>query len=82
RQGTSEVIHCLPPVSGRQQVAGKDVSWKLNTGLPFGNPLSHPFFPCLYEGAPLPTHSLLSSRAGLPLHRGIGHPQAHGPLLS
>jgi hypothetical protein len=25
-------------------------------GLPFRNPLSHPFSPCLYEGAPPPTH--------------------------
>ena len=28
-------------------------------GLPFRNPLSHPPFPCLYEGAPPPTHSCL-----------------------
>jgi hypothetical protein len=25
-------------------------------GLPFGNPLSHPYSPCLYEGAPPPSH--------------------------
>jgi hypothetical protein len=32
-------------------------------GLPFGNPLSHPLSPCLYKGAPPPTHSCPSTLA-------------------
>jgi hypothetical protein len=50
-------------------------------GLPFGNPLTHPPSPCLYESVPPPTHPLLSSLLGIPLHWGIEHPQAQGPLL-
>ena len=39
-------------------------------------------FPCLYEGAPPPTHSFLPSCPGIPLHWGIEHTQAQGPLLT
>jgi hypothetical protein len=52
----------------------------LFSGLPFGNPLSHPPSPCLYEGA-LPSYPLPSFCPGIPLHWGMGHPQAQGPLL-
>jgi hypothetical protein len=45
------------------------------SGLPFGNPLSHPSSPCLNEGVP-PTHPLPSSCPGIPLYWGIKHPQA------
>jgi hypothetical protein len=48
-------------------------------GLPFGNPLSSPLSPYLYEGAPSPTHPLPSSRPGIPLHWGIKHPQVQAP---
>jgi hypothetical protein len=41
----------------------------------------YPPSPCLYEGAPLPTHPLLLSCPGIPLHWGIEPPQAQGPLL-
>jgi hypothetical protein len=38
-------------------------------GLPFGKPLTHPPFPCLYEGAPPPTTPIL-----LPWHSPtLGH---------
>ena len=37
--------------------------------------------PCLYEGASTPTHPLPSSCLGIPLHWGIAHPRAQGPLL-
>jgi hypothetical protein len=47
---------------------------------PLQNPPSHPPSPCLYEGAPPPTHSCLSL-PGIPLHWGIEHPQVQGPLL-
>ena len=50
-------------------------------GLTFGNSLSHPLSPCLYEGIHPPTYPLPSSCPGLPLHWGIEHPQAQGPLL-
>ena len=36
---------------------------------------------CLYEGDPPPTHPLLPSRPGIPLHWGIEHPQVQGPFL-
>jgi hypothetical protein len=49
-------------------------------GLPF-RPPSHPPSLCFYEGAHPPTHPLLSSRPGIPLHWDIEHPQAQGPLL-
>jgi hypothetical protein len=45
--------------------------------LSFENPPS----PCLYYSAPPPTNSLPSSCPGIPLHLGIEHPQAQGPLL-
>jgi hypothetical protein len=44
---------------------------------PLRNPPSHSPSPCLYEGAPPPTHSC----PGILLHWGIEHPQAQGPLL-
>ena len=50
-------------------------------GLPFGDPLFHSPSLCLYEGAPPPTHPLSSSHPGIPLHQGVEHPQAQGPLL-
>jgi hypothetical protein len=36
--------------------------------------------PCLYEGDLSSTHSFLSSLQGIPLHWGIKHSQAQGPL--
>ena len=50
-------------------------------GIPFRNPLSDPPSSCLYEGASPTTHRLLLSHPGIPLHWGIKHPQAQGPLL-
>ena len=50
-------------------------------GVPFRNPLSDPPSSCLYEGASPTTHRLLLSHPGIPLHWGIKHPQAQGPLL-
>jgi hypothetical protein len=47
-------------------------------GLPFGNPLSHSLFPCLYENAPAPTYPLLSSRPGITIHWGIKQSLAQG----
>ena len=49
-------------------------------GLPFRTPLSHPHLPRLLWGCSL-THLLPSSPPGIPLQRGIEHPQAWGPLL-
>ncbi len=40
-------------------------------GLPSGNPLSHPFPPCLYKGAPPPIYSLSPSHYGISLPWGI-----------
>ena len=42
---------------------------------------SYPIPPCIFEGAPLLTHPLLASCPNIPLHWGIDHPQAKGPLL-
>jgi hypothetical protein len=49
--------------------------------LPFRNPLSHSPSPCFYEGAPSPSHPLLSSCHSIPLHWDIEHPQAKWRLL-
>jgi hypothetical protein len=48
-------------------------------GLTFIN--QYPSLPCLYEGAPPPTHPLPSSHPSIPLHWGIKHPQDQRPLL-
>jgi hypothetical protein len=50
-------------------------------GLPFGNPLSRPLSPCLYEGASPHTLPLPSSCPGIPLLWSIEQPQAQGPFL-
>ena len=44
-------------------------------------PFPPPPSPCLYEGAFSHTHPLPFSHPGIPLHWGIKHPQAQGPLL-
>jgi hypothetical protein len=51
-------------------------------GFPFGNSLSYSPSPCLYEGAPLPTHPLQPSRLGIPLHWDMDFPQAQELLFS
>ena len=43
-------------------------------------PISSPL-PCLCEGVAPPIHQLLPSSPCIPLHWGIKHPQAQGPLL-
>jgi hypothetical protein len=49
---------------------------------PAGPPIPSPSpSPCLYEGAPLPSHPLTSYCPGIPLHWGIKHHQAQGTLL-
>jgi hypothetical protein len=49
--------------------------------LPSRNPLSQSPSPCLYKGAPPPTHPLLSSHPGILLHWGIKPPQDQRLLL-
>jgi hypothetical protein len=48
-------------------------------GLPFRNPLSYPSPPASMRVLP-PTHPLSSCCHGIPLHWGIEHSQAQGPL--
>jgi hypothetical protein len=50
-------------------------------GLSFGNSLSHPTSPCLYESVPPPTHLFLPFLPGIPLHWGIEHSQDQRLLL-
>jgi hypothetical protein len=53
-----------------------------HAGLPFGNPLSYPPPPSSVRVLPHPpTHPLLSSRPGIPLHWGFEQPQTQGSLL-
>jgi hypothetical protein len=50
-------------------------------GFPFGNTLSHPHTPCLYEGVPTtPIHSLIP-HTDIPLHWSIKPSQDQEPLL-
>ena len=49
-------------------------------GSPFRNTLSHPSSPCLYEGAPTPTHPIPSSDLGILLNCDIK--KTSGPRTS
>jgi hypothetical protein len=55
-------------------------------GFPSGNPLSHPPFPCFYEGAHPLTHPLMSLCSGkeqnLLFSLMLGHPAFTGPRAS
>jgi hypothetical protein len=51
-------------------------------GLPFRKLLSLPCSPCLYKGAPPPSHPLPSSHPGIPLQGGIKHHHVQGTLLT
>jgi hypothetical protein len=48
-------------------------------GFPSANPLFHPPLPCFYEGAPPPTHLLLSHCPSILLHWGIKPSQDQKP---
>jgi hypothetical protein len=51
-------------------------------GFPSANSLSHPLFPCLYEGAPPPTYPLLPHHPSIPLLQwGIEPSEDQGPPL-
>ena len=87
------VIHLLVTAYFHQWVPMEDIFLLLDIfflyisnvnpfpGLPSGNPLSYPPFPCFHESAssrpPTPP-----SRPGIPLHWGIKPPRVQGPLLS
>jgi hypothetical protein len=50
-------------------------------GFPSASPLPYTPSPCFYEGAPLPTHSLLPHCPSIPLHWGIKPSKEQGPSL-